>query len=129
MLSQRTANLFPTDMNQFLKVEVSESPFQNWIFPKDFTKNLQIEFEKNKREIICRENILSCKNFENYLTNMIEVFSKKIFENNIWKKIQCVEKYVLSVKLFGNYFSENEIFQNWSMAFAMWLFIAYFKGP
>ena len=36
-------------------------------------------------------------------------------------------KDILFFKIFENYFSENEIFENWSMAVGIWFFYAKFK--
>ena len=50
-------------------------------------------------------------------------FEKKIYETNF------IGKNILSSNIFDNCFSENEIFESWSMAVGVWLFFGQLQMP
>ena len=102
---------YKTDMNQFSIIKFSEKWLSKINFFQKFRKKI---FEKKK---------FSKKNFfqKNFFSKKI---SKKIFEKNL-----CVEKNILFCKIFESHFSENEIFENWSMAVGIWLFLRQLKRP
>ena len=72
------------------------SIFEDFIFWKIIFKNL------------AKQNIFFTHNF----------FSKEKF---FWKNFM-IGKNILFCMIFENSFSENEIFENWSMAVGIWLF-------
>ena len=56
-------------------------------------------------------------------------FQKKIFSKKIFEKSFMFGKNISFCKIFENYFSENEIFENWSMAVRIWSFFGQLQWP
>ena len=86
--------------------------FRNFFFKKKFF------FEKNFKKRFF---------FQQFFFSKIKF--KKFFEINFVEKILCVEKNILFCKIFESHFSENEIFENWSMAVGIWLFLRQLQRP
>ena len=100
------------------------------IFENDDQGPIWVKWSYNEDERYLLIKFLSEKvqKLENFFFENFQLFQTN-FQKKNKKKLWCVEKNILFCKIFENYFSENEILENWSMAVGIWLFLRHLQRP